>query len=375
MSHDLDQLYAQALQAHGFQADPAQRQALAALAALRQQLLGDSGSGFGLLRKLRGRRPTAGGLYLWGGVGRGKTWLMDLFFDSLGELPRQRLHFHHFMRDVHAELAALKQQQDPLQQVAVQLAERARVLCLDELYVSDIADAMILGRLFEALLANGVTLVLTSNAAPGDLYRDGLQRARFLPAIALLQKRLQVHELRSDVDYRLRQLRQAPIYVCGVDAAVARQRLGELYARLADEHAEHAAELRIAGRPIAAWRRSSDVIWFGFEALCAGARSQNDYVEIAAEFHTVFLSDVPQFTELTDDAARRFISLVDEFYDQGVKLVLSAAAMPPQLYQGKRLAFEFQRTVSRLIEMQSEAYLARPHRRSSQGRHQSRDHA
>jgi cell division protein ZapE len=229
--------------------------------------------------------------------------------------------------------------------------------------VSDIADAMILGRLFEALLAAGVALVMTSNAAPKDLYRDGLQRARFLPTIALLEKRLTVHELASTHDYRLRQLQKAHIYLEAADQGAARTQMSRLFERLAGEHGEHGAELRIAGRPIAAWRRSGGVVWFDFGAICEGARSQNDYVDIAAEFHTVFLSDVPQFAELQDDAARRFIALVDEFYDQGVKLVISAAAKPTELYRGRRLAFEFQRTASRLIEMQSESYLARPHRR------------
>jgi cell division protein ZapE len=266
------------------------------------------------------------------------------------------------MRDVHTELARLKKQREPLRVVARQLAARAQVLCLDELYVSDIADAMILGRLFEALLSSGVTLVITSNAAPRELYRDGLQRARFLPTIALLEQRLTVHELAATRDYRLRQLQRAAIYLDAADAAGARAQMSQLYERLAGEHGEHGAELRIAGRPIAAWRRSGGVVWMSFDALCEGARSQNDYVEIAAEFHTVFLSDVPQFGELQDDAARRFIALVDELYDQGVKLVISASAEPAKLYQGQRLAFEFRRTASRLIEMQSESYLARPHR-------------
>jgi cell division protein ZapE len=358
-------LYRQALARHGFHADRAQQAALVQFAALGARLAA-AASAQGLLRKWRRQPQPAGGLYLWGGVGRGKTWLMDLFYDSLGDLPRQRLHFHHFMRGVHGDLARLKQQREPLRVVAEQFAAGCRLLCLDELLVSDIADAMILGRLFDALLQSGVTLVMTSNTAPGDLYRDGLQRARFLPTIALLEQQLTVHELATGADYRLRQMRQAPIYLLTSVAADARAQLNALYERLAGEHGAHAAELRIAGRPIAAWRRSSDVVWFAFESLCEGARSQHDYMELAAEFHTVIVSDVPLFDELRDDAARRFIALVDEFYDQGVKLVLSAAAPPAELYRGRRLAHDFQRTASRLMEMQSTQYLARPHRRQAE---------
>jgi cell division protein ZapE len=360
--------YGREIARHGFDADSAQLGAVERLEALRQHLVQASAASSrrSSLGKLLGTRPVAAaprGIYLWGGVGRGKTWLIDLLYDSLTTVPRKRQHFHHFMRDVHAQLGKLKQQPEPLKLVASKLAKEVGVLCLDELYVSDIADAMILGGLFEALLASGVTLAITSNAAPDMLYRDGLQRARFLPAIKLLQSKLEVHHLKGSVDLRLRQMRRAAIYLGDNDAAAARTQMSELFARLAGEHGEHDARLRIAGRPIAAWRRSSGIVWFGFDALCEGARSQNDYIEIAAEFHTVFLSDVPIFNEQRDDAARRFIALVDEFYDQGVKLVLSAAAAPTGLYRGERLRFEFQRTASRLIEMQSEAYLRRAHRR------------
>lgn len=359
----LPALYAAELRARGFVSDPAQQQAVASLEQLRLQLSQPVRKSPGKLGRLLKREPAtaaARGIYMWGGVGRGKTWLMDLFFDSLSCKARRRLHFHHFMRDVHHELRALQRQSAPLLQVAQQMRRTTQVLCLDELFVSDIADAMILGGLFEAMLAAGMTLVITSNVPPAGLYRDGLQRARFLPAIALLEKQLQVLKLDGGIDYRLRQLRQAPIYL--LDDGTARDQLSELFQRLADAHAEHDAELRIGGRPIAAWRRSSDVVWFDFASLCEGPRSQHDYGEIADEFHTVFVSDVPQFGETHDDAARRFIALVDEFYDRGVKLVLSAAALPQQLYRGHRLRFEFERTASRLIEMQSEEYLARAHR-------------
>jgi cell division protein ZapE len=365
------ELYRAELARHGYSADRAQLAAIAKLDTLRTALSQVPGAGAGLARLLR-RGPLrttstpVGGLYLWGSVGRGKTWLVDLFFQSLDVPQRLRSHFHHFMRDVHAALREQRQQRDPLQQVARALATQYRVICLDELYVSDIADAMILGTLFEALLQAGTALVITSNCAPRGLYRDGLQRARFLPAIALLESRLVVHELAGATDFRLRALQRAPIYLSSLNPALAREQMAALFVQLAGEHGEHQAELRIADRPLAAWRRSSDVVWFGFETLCEGARSQNDYVEIAEEFHTVFVSDVPRFGPEHEDAARRFIALVDEFYDQGVKLVVSAATPPTELYGGERLRFEFARTASRLIEMQSESYLARAHHRGVQ---------
>jgi cell division protein ZapE len=367
---NLSELYQRELKRHQLHSDAAQLGAVEQLERLRVQLLQEHAARgkSAPLSRLLGRkavRPATRGLYLWGGVGRGKTWLMDIFYEALADVPRQRQHFHHFMRDVHTALGKLKQQRDPLPLVAAKLARDMRVLCLDELYVSDIADAMILGGLLEALLANDVALIITSNAAPGQLYQDGLQRARFLPAIKLLESKLRVHELKGSSDFRLRQLRRAAIYLIATDLAQSRAALGELFMRLVGTHGEHGTTLRIANRPLAAWRRSSDVVWFGFDALCLGARSQNDYIEIAAQFHTVFLSDVPRFDAHSEDAARRFIALVDEFYDQGVKLVLSAAAAPTELYGGERLQFEFRRTASRLMEMQSEQYLAREHRRRS----------
>jgi cell division protein ZapE len=306
--------------------------------------------------------PGPRGVYLWGGVGRGKTWLMDLFFDSLGAVPRRRVHFHHLMRDVHAQLATIHDQQAPLRLVAARMARRARLWCLDELHVHDIADAMLLGGLFEALLEAGCTLVFTSNVPPSGLYREGLQRARFLPAIAQLERRHELLHVDGGADYRLRQLRQAAIYLASGEAGTP-ARLEALFNELAGAHADTERHLQVGGRPLQALRRAGDVAWFSFASLCEGARSAGDYAELAADFHTVFLEGVPVLGEHQDDAARRFVTLVDEFYDQGVKLVVSAAAAPPALYCGARLAFEFQRTTSRLIEMQSEQYLARPHQR------------
>ena len=364
----LARAYEAELAARGWLADAAQLAAVGELQRLQDALLGgldhrptaawwaQLGARLGLARAQAPQR----GVYLWGGVGRGKTWLMDLFFDSLGTLPRRRTHFHGFMRDVHGSLARIRDREQPLRTVAARMARRARLWCLDELHVHDIADAMILGALFQALTDAGVTLVVTSNEAPAGLYRDGLQRARFLPAIALLERQLECVAVDAGVDYRLRQLRQAPIYLASQDAATP-ARLQALFAQLGDGHGEHGRHLQVGGRTLVARARAGGVAWFSFATLCEGARSAADYTQLAADFHTVFLGDVPVQDESQADATRRFISLVDAFYDQGVKLVVSAAAPPAGLYRGQRLAFEFRRTVSRLTEMQSEEYLARPH--------------
>jgi cell division protein ZapE len=357
----LQERFDQELQRRGYVPDAAQLAAVSRLERLRLALAGPRPSWLG--RWLRGKRdaPAPRGVYLWGGVGRGKTWLMDLFFASVPEVARRRQHFHHFMRDVHAELAELRGQSEPLRLVARELARHARVLCLDELFVEDIADAMLLGMLFEALLQQGVTLVITSNVPPAGLYRDGLQRARFLPAIALLESELDVLQVDGGTDYRLRQLRQAPVYLSLADPGAARRAMSAWFERLADPHGNTDRRLRISERTLRALRRRGDVVWFRFKTLCGGARSTADYVQIAHQFHAVLLSSVPQLGADQDDAARRFIALVDEFYDRGVKLIVSAACAPQSLYQGSRLVPEFRRTESRLVEMQSEAYLAQPH--------------
>jgi len=360
------------LLARGFEPDRAQEAALARLEALRLRLLQPPVAEWRRRwQRLLGRRAghgTAGmhGIYLYGGVGRGKTMLMDLLYDSLPGLPRRRSHFHHFMRDVHERLRHLRARRAPLEPLARELASQTRLLCLDELYVSDIADAMILGGLFEALLRHGVVLVITSNLAPQELYRGGLQRSRFLPTITLLERELEQCSLDGGVDYRLRQLQRAPIYLDSA-AADSSGRLQRLFSELAGEQPGERGgtgpELSILGRTLMTVRCRADVVWFEFDVLCAGARSQNDYVELAQEFSTIMLSDVPVFEAAEqDDAARRFIALIDELYDQGTKLVLSAAAAPASLYRNGRLAAEFQRTASRLIEMQTTEYLARERR-------------
>jgi cell division protein ZapE len=300
------------------------------------------------------------GVYLWGGVGRGKTFLMDLFHADL-QVPSRREHFHRFMKGVHSHLHELRSVEDPLPRVAAGIATDARVLCLDELYVSDIADAMILSGLFSSLVAQGVTLVFTSNAPPSDLYRDGLQRSRFLPAIALLEQCCETVNVDAGTDYRLLQLEKAPLYLdsasSDVDAVMQAR-----FEAIAGTAGDADVSLEVEGRPIAARRLGPDVAWFEFAAICQGPRGAADYIEIARDFHTVLVSGVPVFDVSSENEARRFIALVDEFYDRNVKLVVTAAAAPDQLYAGERLRFEFDRTRSRLTEMQTHAYLARPHR-------------
>jgi cell division protein ZapE len=290
--------------------------------------------------------------------------LMDMFFASLQSAhggPRaQRSHFYRFMRQVHADLGTLKQRASPLDAVAGRLAKRAAVICLDELFVADIADAMILGGLIDGLFRRGVALVATSNIAPEDLYQDGLQRQRFLPAIALLQSHMDVVHLDGGADYRLRQLEQAPTYLDSALNTTAAQ-LRRRFAALAGDAAAGAASLPVEGRVIAALATGTGMVWFEFAELCAGPRGPNDYIELARSYHTIFISNIPEFSMADEDAARRFIAAIDEFYDRGVKIVVSAAAPPAALYHGERLRMEFQRAASRLIEMQTQDYLARPH--------------
>jgi len=309
----------------------------------------------------RARAPLRG-LYLWGGVGRGKTFLADEFFAELPIRDKRREHFHRFMQDVHARLKRHRNLPSPLDRVAADFAAKARVLSIDEFVVGDVADAMILGTLLDALFRRGVTLVATSNLPPSDLYRGGLQRDRFKPAIALIEKNCRVMELDGGVDYRLRQLERATLYL-GPSAGDAESRLASEFERLADGRGSRDAKVQVEGRAVRARREAEDVVWFEFRELCEGPRSAADYIEIARCYQTVFLSGVPVMDAASDDAARRFIALVDEFYDRAVKLVLSAAADSPEaLYRGERLAFEYQRTASRLNEMQGRKYLAKPHR-------------
>ena len=353
------QRYQADLHKPGFVKDAAQAHAVAALDLVYQHLVNHSSPS--LWRRLTGRtQPPVKGLYLWGSVGRGKTWLMDCFFDCLPFTEKRRLHFHRFMRQVHDQLRALKDQEDPLKLVAREFSAQTRVLCFDEFFVSDIADAMLLGRLFEYLFADGITLVATSNVMPDDLYKDGLQRARFLPAIKLLKQHTHVFNVDGDTDYRLRHLEQTNLFYTPAGKQ-ADAHLAKFFARLTSDARIESAPLKINQREIPVREAVDGVAWFQFDALCDGPRGTDDYIELARSYHTVLVSDIPVFTGEIEDQARRFIALVDEFYDRKVKLAASAAAPLSALYSGKKLSFEFQRTASRLQEMQTRAYLSLPH--------------
>lgn len=345
--------------------DPAQENAVRHLQRLYDDILkaGPPRNG-GLLGRLRVKRSQpVKGLYFWGGVGRGKTYLVDTFFDALPIQRKMRTHFHRFMQRVHQELRELKGEKNPLKHIARTFADEARVICFDEFFVSDITDAMILGTLMEELFDNGVILVATSNIVPDGLYKDGLQRARFLPAIALLNEHTEVVNVDNGVDYRLRALEQADLYHYPLGAE-ADASLQKSFASLVlePEQVEASAELDIENRTLKAVRLYENVAWFEFRELCDGPRSQNDYIALAKIFQAVLLANVEQMDVRKEDMARRFINLVDEFYDRNVKLIVSAEVPLKDLYVGARLEFEFQRTLSRLLEMQSHEYLARPHK-------------
>lgn len=356
------------LQKPGFARDAAQQRAVEHLQQLYDALVAAESAGepSGLVGRIKSRwlRPKKvepiRGLYFWGGVGRGKTYLMDTFYETLPFERKLRAHFHRFMQRVHRELKALSGEKNPLQLIAQRLAQETRVICFDEFFVSDIADAMILGGLFEELFERGVTLVATSNIEPDGLYKDGLQRARFLPAIALLKKHTLVLNVDGGTDYRLRTLEKAELYHYPLDAA-AEAGLRRSFEALAPGATCANQELEVEGRTIRALCVADDVAWFDFADLCDGPRSQNDYIELARAYHAVLIGNVPQMGAEREDQARRFINLIDEFYDRNVKLVLAAAVPLDQLYSGGRLSFEFERTKSRLLEMQSREYLSREH--------------
>ncbi|MDI5984337.1 cell division protein ZapE [Halomonas sp. M4R5S39] len=305
--------------------------------------------------------PTVTGLYFWGGVGRGKTYLVDTFHEALPFPDKMRTHFHRFMQRVHNELEHYKGEKNPLRLIAAKFASEARVICFDEFFVKDITDAMILANLLEALFEHGVVLVATSNIVPDDLYRDGLQRARFLPAIDLLNRHCEVVNVDSGIDYRLRALERAEIFHAPLDAGAERE-LARSFREIAGHEGEAGVPIEINHRVLHARRLHDDVVWFEFGELCDGPRSQNDYIELAREYHTVLISGVTRMSGATDDQARRFINMVDEFYDRGVKLLMSAEVPAERLYADGRLEFEFQRTLSRLQEMQSHEYLTLPHK-------------
>ncbi|KIL03846.1 ATPase [Stutzerimonas stutzeri] len=345
--------------------DAAQENAVRHLQRLYDDLLVSERNNGGLFGKLFGKKSQepVKGLYFWGGVGRGKTYLVDTFYDALPFKQKMRTHFHRFMKRVHEEMKTLKGEKNPLTIIGKRFADEARVICFDEFFVSDITDAMILATLLEELFKNGVSLVATSNIVPDGLYKDGLQRARFLPAIELLKKHTEVVNVDSGIDYRLRALEQAELYHFPLDAE-AELSLEKSFKSLLTENCKVLEDeaLMIENREIRARKVANDVAWFEFRALCDGPRSQNDYIELGKIFEAVLVSNIEQMNVAKDDMARRFINLVDEFYDRNVKLILSAEVELKDLYAGGRLEFEFQRTLSRLLEMQSHEYLSRPHK-------------
>ena len=363
--------YQQALDAGTHQPDDVQREAVNrlnhiydALTSTPAEVTQNSGLKAAFGRLLGKKEPQSvvavRGLYMWGGVGRGKTWLMDMFYQSLPGTRKQRLHFHRFMLRVHEELIALQGQSDPLDIIAERFKAQTDVLCFDEFFVSDITDAMLLGGLMKALFARGITLVATSNIPPDDLYRNGLQRARFLPAIEAIKTHCDIMNVDAGVDYRLRTLTQAHLWLSPLNDDT-RQQMDSLWQALAGTKREHTPELEINHRALPTLGVENQTLAVTFATLCIDPRSQHDYIALSRLFHTVMVFDVPVMTGLMESEARRFIALVDEFYERHVKLVVSAAVPLHDVYQGERLKFEFQRCLSRLQEMQSEEYLKRAH--------------
>lgn len=361
------QQYEEDLKRSGFQQDDAQARAVEALDLLYHQLIEFFSQPVvrpSLWLQWIGKKTpplqVPKGLYFWGGVGRGKTYLMDTFFDALPSDKKMRVHFHRFMYRVHDELKLLQEVSDPLELVADKFSQEATVICFDEFFVSDITDAMILATLLQALFKRGVVLVATSNIPPQDLYRNGLQRARFLPAIDLIEAHCLILNVDSGIDYRLRTLTQAEIYHYPLDQK-AQDNLNHYYNQLTDANKSSRTEIEINHRQLPVIHACDGVLFASFAQLCQTARSQNDYIELSRLYHTVLLAEVMQMGPLSDDAARRFIALVDEFYERHVKLIISAQVPLDELYTEGRLGFEFKRCQSRLIEMQSHDYLAKPH--------------
>ena len=352
----VQETYDAELKTRGFTSDPAQLRAVQALERCALDWAAFKEKRSNTLKKLIHRPDIPRGVYLYGGVGRGKSFLMDCFFGAVPLKRKTRLHFHEFMREVHRELAGLRGVVNPLDVLAQRIARKYRLICFDEFHVADITDAMILHRLLSALFENGVGLVTTSNFRPDDLYPGGLHRDRILPAIALLNAKLDVVNVDNGTDYRCRTLEQLQLYhsPLGPQADAA---MTDAFDRLAESQDESPV-LHIEARDIQARRKAGGLVWFDFKALCGGPRSQNDYLEIAAQFHTVFLSDVPHLPVRMASEARRFTWLVDVLYDRRVKLIMSAAVPPDVLYTEGPLSHEFPRTVSRLHEMQSREFLA-----------------
>ncbi|MDN0076446.1 cell division protein ZapE [Crenobacter sp. SG2303] len=352
--------YQAASQQPGFIHDAAQASAIERLDALWRELVDFKKKRNRFLGRSLLQPEVPRGLYMWGGVGRGKSFLMDAFYGCLPYKRKRRVHFHAFMAEVHNRLKSFHHQADPLIALAAQLAREVRVLCFDEFHVSDIADAMILGRLFESLFARGVVVVATSNYPPDDLYPNGLQRHNFLPAIAMLKANLSVLNVDGGQDYRLRELTREPLFLVPAGEAASAQ-LAAMFQRLTAGAANHVGGIEVLGRTIATRAKAGGVIWFDFEAICGGPRAQTDYLEIAREYHTVLVSDIPKLPASQANEARRFTWLVDVFYDHRVKLIASSEVVADEIYTEGVQSNEFFRTASRLTEMQSTSYLALPH--------------
>jgi cell division protein ZapE len=350
------ELYQQLLTERGYQSDPAQLRAVAALQRCQDEWADYKARRSNALTKMLVRPPIPRGVYMYGGVGRGKSFLMDAFFQAVPLTRKTRLHFHEFMREVHRELQDLKGLQNPLEELGKRIARRFRLICFDEFHVADVTDAMILHRLLESLFAHRVSIVTTSNFHPDGLYPNGLHRDRILPAIALLKAQLEVINVDNGTDYRQRTLEHVQLYHTPLGGA-ADLAMTQAFNELA-EAKEESPLLHIEHREIHARRRAGGVVWFDFQTLCGGPRSQNDYLELATQFHTLLLSNVPMMPVRLASEARRFTWLVDVLYDRRVKLIMSAEVPPEQLYTEGPMAHEFPRTVSRLNEMQSAEFLA-----------------
>lgn len=354
--------YTQALMSGDFQPDADQASAISALDDLWKELVkryDHAQNGLGLRRFRRQKQPK--GVYMWGGVGRGKTWMMDMFYDSIPFRRKMRMHFHHFMQRVHKELNSLQGQPDPLKKVADIIYDEAVIICFDEFFVSHVSDAMILGDLFTLLFEKGITLVATSNIEPSGLYKDGLHRDRFLPAITVLEQHTQVMNIDLGIDYRLRVLQQAKLYVSPLTEE-ADKWIGERFSALTNNNVVSQDTILVNDRDVETRGHIEDILWCDFRQLCMQPRSAVDFIELAQKYNTILVSNVPKLDDNLNDPARRFIYLVDEFYDRRVKLIITATQPILEIYSGKKLAFEIERTRSRLLEMQSQEYLAEPHR-------------
>ena len=352
--------YAAALDAKGFQADPAQMEAVERLQSLYESLVNFKSDRSSTLKRMLKSPTLPRGVYFWGGVGRGKSFIMDCFFAAVPYKRKKRIHFHAFMHQIHAELREHTGKADPLVPVATRIAKETRLLCFDEFHVSDIADAMILGRLLELLFEKGVVFVMTSNYPPDNLYPNGLQRMNFLPTIALLKKQLDVMPLDGGQDYRLRKLEVMPVYHVPHDEETQRA-LAEYFEVAATMPGSTGENLEINNRQVPTVRLAPGVVWFDFMAICGDGRAQSDYLELVKEFHTILVSNIPVLESRHGAEARRLTWLVDVCYDHRVKLIISAGAYPDDLYVEGPNAHEFFRTASRLTEMQSREYLALPH--------------